>query len=287
MATNAQNRPLGDELRPILRFERRRKARRGGRVAAVLLVFGLIALIAPSFVNLNRFRDRLANTLTATLGREVTIQNVGLRLLPRPGFTLSGFSIADDPNFGSEPMIRSEAVNASLRISSIWRGRLEIASLSLSEPSLNLVRDRTGRWNIEALLERAAHIPSAPTGKTRAETRPRFPYIEAEDGRISLKFEQEKKVYALAGTDFALWLASEDGWNMRPAGQPLRSDANLSNTGTLKAEGSFKRAADLGETPMKLEVTLEDAQLGQLTHLIYGFDRGWRGATNLSATFHG
>src|SRR5262245_66368476 len=123
MATNAQNRPLSDQPRPVLRFERRRRSRRGGRVAAVLLVLGLIALIAPSFVNLNRFRDRLANTLSATLGREVTIQSVGFTLLPRPGFKLSGLSIADDPSFGPEPMIRSNAVNASLRISSLWRGR--------------------------------------------------------------------------------------------------------------------------------------------------------------------
>ena len=256
-------------------------------MAAVLLVLGLIALIAPSFLNLNRFRDRLADSLTATLGREVTVENVGLRLLPRPGFTISGFSIADDPAFGSEPMIRSNAVTASLRLSSIWRGRLEIASLNLSSPSLNLVRDSSGRWNVEALLERAAHIPSAPTAKSRPEARPRFPYIEAEDGRINLKFEQEKKVYALAETDFGLWLASEDEWNMRLAGRPIRTDANLSNTGTLKAEGSFKRAANLGATPMKIEVTLEEAQLGQLTQLIYGSDRGWRGGVRLGAALHG
>lgn len=287
MATNAQNRPLDDTPKPVLLFERRRRSRRGGRIAAVLLVLGIIALVVPSQIHLNWFRDHLTDSLTTTLGREVSARDVRLRLLPRPGFTITGLSIADDSNFGSEPMIRAENVNASLRISSLWRGRLEIASLSLSEPSLNLVRDRTGRWNLEALLERAAHIPSAPTGRTRAETRPRFPYIEAEDGRINFKFEQEKKVYALAGTDFAVWLASENEWNMRLAGQPIRSDANLSNTGTLKAEGSFKRATDLRETPMKLEVTLEDAQLGQLTHLLYGYDRGWRGAVRLGATLNG
>lgn len=288
MATHAQNRPLEGEPRRVLQLEPRRpRKRRRGRAAAVLLVLGLIALIAPSFLNLNRFRDRLADSLSATLGREVTVENVGLRLLPRPGFTISGLSIADDPSFGSEPMIRSNAVMASLRLSSIWRGRLEIASLNLSSPSLNLVRDRSGRWNVEALLERAAHIPSAPTAKSRAEARPRFPYIEAEDGRINLKFEQEKKVYALAETDFGLWLASEDEWNMRLAGRPIRTDANLKNTGTLKAEGSFKRAANLGATPMKIEVTLDEAQLGQLTHLVYGTDRGWRGGVKLTASLNG
>lgn len=288
MATHAQNRPLESGPRRVLQLEPRRpRARRRGRVAAVLLVLGLIALIAPSFLNLNRFRERLANSLSATLGREVTVENVGLRLLPRPGFTISGFSIADDPAFGSEPMIRSNAVTASLRLSSIWRGRLEIASLNLSSPSLNLVRDASGRWNVEALLERAAQIPSAPTAKSRAEARPRFPYIEAEDGRINLKFGHEKKVYALAETDFGLWLASEDEWNMRLAGRPIRTDANLSNTGTLKAEGSFKRAENLGATPMKMEVTLEEAQLGQLSHLIYGSDRGWRGGVKIGALLNG
>jgi hypothetical protein len=253
----------------------------------VLLVLGLIALIAPSFVHLNRFAQQLAATLSATLGRDVTVEKVWLQLLPRPGFKIKNLTIADDSGFGAEPMIRSEEVIASLRIPSVWRGRLEIASLTLKEPSLNLVRDRSGRWNVEALLERAARTPSAPTAKVQAEVRPRFPYIEAEDGRVNIKFEQEKKVYAMSATDFSLWLASEDEWNMRLAGRPIRSDANLSNTGKLKAEGSFKRAADLRATPIKLEVKLEDAQLGQLTHLIYGFDRGWRGATNLSATFHG
>ena len=287
MATHAQNRPLGGEPGRVLQMEPRRPHRPRGRVAAVLLVLGLIALIAPSFVHLNQFRDRLANTLTATLGREVSVRDVRLRLLPRPGFLISGLSIADDEGFSAEPMIRSEEVTAWLRISSIWRGRLEIASLSLHEPSLNLVRNQSGRWNIEALLERAAQTPTAPTGKTRAESRPRFPYIEAENGRINLKFGQEKKVFALADTDFALWLASENEWNMRLAGQPIRTDANLGNTGRLRAEGSFRRAADLRATPLKIDLKLEDAQLGQLTHLVYGFDRGWRGAVRLGAILNG
>lgn len=287
MASHAQNRPLSGERGKLLQLEPRRPRRPKARLAAVLLVLGLLALIAPSFIHLNRFRQQLTTTLSTTLGRDVTVEKVWLHLLPRPGFTIKNFTIADDSAFGAEPMISSEDVSASLRLSSLWRGRLEIASLTLKAPSLNLVRDSTGRWNIEALLERAAHTPSAPTAKTRPETRPRFPYIEAEDGRINVKFEQEKKVYALSETDFALWLASEDEWNMRLAGHPIRTDADLRNTGTLKAEGGFKRAADLRSTPVRLEVRLEGAQLGQLTHLIYGFDRGWRGAASFSATLNG
>ena len=62
-----------------------------------------------------------------------------------------------------------------MRVSSLLRGRLEIARLSLTEPSINLVRNSEGRWNLENLLERAASIPVAPTGKTTQRSAPRVP----------------------------------------------------------------------------------------------------------------
>ncbi len=56
--------------------------------------------------------------------------------MPRPGLILSGFVVADDPSFGAEPMLRAENVTAYLRLSSLWRGRLEIGTLALENPSL-------------------------------------------------------------------------------------------------------------------------------------------------------
>src|SRR2546430_17005202 len=85
--------------------------------------------------------------------------------MPYPGFDLAKFFVHNDPAINDEPVIRSQQVKAELRISSLLRGHLEIARLSLSEPSLNLVRDREGRWNLENLLERAAQIPVAPRKK--------------------------------------------------------------------------------------------------------------------------
>lgn len=269
-------RPQGSKLNP--------RSRRAGFV----LVIALIAAFAlPPVIRLNRFRGILEQSMTGSLGRPVAVQAVYLRLLPRPGFQLSGFTVQDDPAFSSEPMLRSDSVAASLRLTSLWRGRMEIASLSLSAPSLNLVRAADGRWNAEAILGRAAQIPSAPTSLRLAESRPRFPYIEAEGGRINFKFGQEKKVFFLQDADFALWLASENQWSMRLSARPVRSDANLGDTGQLTLNGSFQRSPDLRTTPLKLDAVWENAQLGQLTHLVYGRDRGWRGAITAHATASG
>lgn len=253
--------------------------RKNGRRAVLgLAVAVLLAIAVPPLFNVNRYRADVTDAIGRAMGRRVSVDSVRLRLFPQPGFLLSNLVIADDPAFSAEPLLRAGDVTASLRLTSLWRGRLEMARLSLSYPSLNLVRRRDGHWNLESLLARTASAPAAPTGNTKPEARPRFPYIEAEGGRINLKLGQEKKAYALSEADFAFWLASEKQWKVRLAARPVRTDDNLSDTGTVKLSGSFGAAAQLADTPLALDLTLERAQLGQFTKLVYGRDRGWRGA---------
>lgn len=254
-----------------------------GAVAALVL----LALVVPPLISMGRFHARIDRSIGRALGRQVTIGAVNLRLLPQPGFDLQRLVVADDPSFSAEPMLRADEVTAYLRLSSLWRGRLEIARLSLQNPSLNLVRRHDGRWNVYALLERTARTPSAPTAQSKPEARPRFPYIEADSGRINFKMGAEKKVYALTDADFALWQQAENEWSFRVAARPVRTDENLSDTGKLRLEGSFQRAPSLRDTPVNVRLRWEDAQLGQLTELIYGRDRGWRGALDLSARLSG
>ena len=138
-----------------------------------------------------------------------------VRLLPQPGFELDGFVVHDDPAFSAEPVLRAPEVSAFLRLSSLLRGRLEISRLSLSEPSLNLVRRPDGRWNIENFLERTASITVAPTSKRPSQSRPAFPYIEADRGRINFKVGPEKKSFALTDAKYSVWQDSENTWGVR------------------------------------------------------------------------
>ena len=251
---------------------------------AALIVFVLFVLPA---INIGRYRLTVARSLSQVLGREVTVQGISIQTFPQPGLLLSGVAVADDPTISAEPILRADEVLATLRITSLWRGRLEISNLKLKYPSLNLVRANDGRWNLESLLERARQVPSAPTAKTRPETRARFPYIESDAGRINLKIGNEKKVFALNDADFAIWLAAEDEWRMRLEARPIRTDANLSDTGTLKVEGSWRRAAQLHETPISIGFWWDYGQLGQITQLAYGRDRGWRGGVHISGNVSG
>ena len=254
-----------------------------------VLILGIVVLLALFLVRpgANRLRSRIISSISLALGRPVDVDAVKLRLLPQPGFDLENFVIHDDPGFSAEPMLRAQEVTASLRMTSLLRGRLEIARLNLTEPSLNLVRNAEGHWNLENLIERAAKIPVAPTSKAKTERRPGFPYIEADRGRINFKFGPEKKPYALTEADFALWQDSENAWGMRLRAQPVRTDFNLSDTGTVKVSGTWQRAATLRDTPLQFSLQWDRAQLGQATKLAYGNDKGWRGGLRISTSLTG
>ncbi|MGA9797583.1 MAG: AsmA family protein [Terriglobales bacterium] len=259
------------------------RSSRGRVFAGIVLVLALF-LIRPGA---QRLRTRIVRSISLAIGRPVDVGSVTLRLLPQPGFDLENFVVHEDPAFGVEPVLQSADVVATIRVTSLLRGRLEIARLSLTEPSINLVRNGEGRWNLEKLIERAASTPVAPTAKTRGEARPGFPYIEADHGRINFKFGQEKKPYSLTEANFALWQDSENTWGMRLKAQPTRTDFNLSDTGILAMDGSWQRSSDLHETPVQFTLQWEGAQLGQVTKLTMGQDKGWRGGVRLSATLTG
>jgi hypothetical protein len=259
------------------------RSKYGRVVTGIVLVLALF-LVRPGA---QRLRARVVRSINLALGRQVDVGSMTLRLLPQPGFELENFVVHDDPAFGAEPILQSSDVVALVRVSSLLRGRLEIARLSLTEPSLNLVRNGEGHWNLENLLERTARTSVAPTAKARSEARPGFPYIEANHGRINFKFGQEKKPYTLTEANFALWQDSENTWGVRLQAQPMRTDFNLSDTGSLEVEGAWQRAADLHQTPVQFTVQWEGAQLGQVTKLAMGQDKGWRGGIEISASLKG
>ncbi len=142
-----------------------------------------------------------------------------------------------------------------------------------------------GTWKIFWSERIRAHV--APTSKDKAEVRPGFPYIEATLARINFKMGQEKKPYTLTDADFSVWQDSENAWGMRLKAQPVRTDFNLSDTGTVRIQGSWQRAASLRDTPLQFALQWDRSQLGQATTLLYGNDQGWRGTITLSVALTG
>jgi AsmA protein len=264
-------------------------------VFCLLIAFLLLTFIPP-LINLSSLRLRIARNISASIGRPVHFARVSPFLLPLPGFTLEDFVVDEDPAFGSEPVLRAGQVRATLRIRSLW-GHVEFSKISLSagdagiDPSVNLVRNPDGRWNIEGLLLQASHSQAAPTGQRFAGPARRFPYIEASGARLNLKLGPEKTPFSLTDADFALSLPEPHQWRVQLEAHPLRSDTPPGDTGTVRVEGTLGRAdlsaSSLADIPIDLHGDWRDAQLGGLSLLFFGNDPGVRGDFSLDFSLLG
>src|SRR5882757_546763 len=247
----------------------------------------LLLVLLPPLISVNRYQKRIANAISDSLGRPVHLDKVTLNLLPLPGFTLENLVVDEDPAFGSEPVIRSNSVRATLRITSLWRRRVEFSTISFTDPSVNLVHLANGKWNLESILLHAAHISAAPTAQRNAGAAPRFPYLEATGPRLNFKLDHEKSPFSLTEADFALWLPDHQQWHLRIQARPTRTDTNVSDTGTIQLEGTLGRAASLGQVPISLRGEWRNVPLGQASLVVFGRDAGLRGEMILSANAQG
>ena len=247
----------------------------------------LLLVLLPPLISVNRYQKRIANSISDSLGRPVHLDRVSLNLLPLPGFTLENFVVDEDPAFGSEPVIRATSVRATLRISSLWRRRVEFSTISFADPSVNLVHTAAGKWNLESILLHAAHIEAAPTAQKKAGPAPRFPYIEATGARLNLKLDNSKTPISITDTDFALWLPDLQQWHLRLQGRPARTDTNVTDTGIVQLEGTLGRAPSLGEVPLSLRGQWRNVPLGAASLVLFGRDAGLRGDMVLSANAQG
>ena len=258
-----------------------------------LLLAGLVTLaILPPLVNVNRFKRRIVTSMSASIGRPVHLDNVSLVVLPLPGFKLENFVVEEDPAFGAEPVIRANSVVATLRVSSLWRRKVEFSRISFQDPSINLVHmpsqnSHEGKWNVEGILMQAARVPAAPTAQAKAGADPRFPYIEASGARVNIKYGDEKLPFSLTEADFALWLPRPQQWRIRLEAKPTRTDTSASDTGTVSLEGTLDRADRFDLIPIELSGEWKNVPLGEASRVVLGYDAGLRGELRLNASVRG
>ncbi len=105
-------------------------------------------------------------------------------------------SVGEDPAFGNEYFLRADNLSAGLRWTGLLRGHFEFGTLSLSRPSLILVRNNQGRWNLERWLppakastEATARVYGPPSAIAPVN---RLLKIDFDEGRVNFKNMDDK-----------------------------------------------------------------------------------------------
>jgi AsmA protein len=171
-----------------------------GIVIAVLIV---IVLVLPFVVNVNDYRPRIESELTSALGRNVTVGNLSLSLWSG-SLAADNIAIADDPSFSSSPFIKAQTLNVGVEILPLVLSKtLHITELTLSQPQVNLLRDRAGKWNFSTIgtaspTKKTGATPPSSAGQTPpasgAETTKTSPSTPAESPKESSNPKSESSI---------------------------------------------------------------------------------------------
>ena len=255
-----------------------------------MLVVALLiaAQVSVSFlVKTHRVRAYLITHLQRAFGRPVQAGDLSVQILPVPELEVEAVTIGEDPGFGHEYFLRAERMTASIRWSGLLHRHFEFGTMSLRRPSLILVRNAAGRWNLEDWLPpaRAKADVTAPTaGSSRtAESTHHLQKIEFDEGRINFKVGDEKGPFAFTEVSGSVEQESPGRWELRLEAQPWRSGVTLQSTGTLQVAGDVAGTSARLQ-PAQLRLHWDKVSLADLFRLATGNDSGVRGVLAVDAS---
>lgn len=127
----------------------------------IVLLFGAV-FIGASFVNWGAYKDRIVLLAREKAGVEISIEgDLGLTILPVPHVYVENASIkgASDAD-GDEPFLSFDRFDLYVSLLSLLNGQVDVQSVTLVRPVLNLVSSKDGRFN----------IPEFKTNKSDKET---------------------------------------------------------------------------------------------------------------------
>ena len=270
------------QTEPLDAAPRRRPWTRWPRYILLLVVTLWVVDVGISLlIRHTRLQRKLTARLESVFGRSVEVGRYDFSLWGGPALQAQSVIFSDDPRFGYEYFLRAESLTVKLRWQSLFRGHLQLGTISLVNPSLNLVRNADGDWNVAEWLPK----PSGATSGGASNLHPavRFGRIEVDSGRINFKRASEKLPFALVNVNGYLEPDGQGRWTMNLEAVPTRAAVVLQQAGTIYVSGHVGGTSSRLR-PAVLDLAWSDASLSDVLRLVRGYDFGMRG--NLALAMH-
>ena len=229
----------------------------GIALIVVLVLIVIAAVLIPRLIDVNRYRARIQAELEQRLNRQVTLGDMHLSLLPL-AFRVDNAVIGEDRSFPTgRPFARAQELYVTVKLGPLLHKDVQISTIELRNPQVELVRNQQGIWNFASLGNRTVN---GATTTAKPETKPAnqqgfsLNELKITDGTVAvtdLQKHQTRSVYDhidlklkdfAQGKPFKIELAAhlpgqgKQTVELQGKGGPI-DDASLMNTpfdGTLK-----------------------------------------------------
>jgi uncharacterized protein involved in outer membrane biogenesis len=113
----------------------------------LFVVFLLVALAVPYFLNVDRYHDTIADAVAKQTGRKVTLGAIHARLFPGAGVTVSELHIGNPAGFPTGDLVGADEIRVNVALAPLLHGVIHVNSVDLVRPKLILLTDSSGKNN--------------------------------------------------------------------------------------------------------------------------------------------
>ncbi|MBZ5568168.1 MAG: AsmA family protein [Acidobacteriia bacterium] len=230
-------------------------------VAIIVAILVIIIVVVPLVLDINRYHGVIQAQLEKALGRSVTFGQMHLSLLP-PTVRMDDVVIGEAPQFGRGPFASMDAIDASVKLLPLLHQDVQISSLDLKGPKLQLIRNAQGVWNFSTLGQ-AQQQPSKPEAQGGGFV---LSNLKISNGQVTLVDDQKHFQGVYNNIDVSL-----HGY---APGKPFDFSAALRlpgpGTETLALSGTAGPIdqADMLKTPFDGKLQLKEVSLGGIQKVL-------------------
>src|SRR5438270_9669977 len=137
----------------------------------VVVVIAAVFIFVATF-DVNQYHAKIQSELQQRLGRQVILGDMHLGIFPLR-FEVQNVSIADDPRFNSQkPFVQAQQLDVSVKLLPLLHKDVEIDTLTLQRPSVDLIKNKQGVWNFASIGQPQGAQPPSPSTSKAPENKP-------------------------------------------------------------------------------------------------------------------
>ncbi|HXM96339.1 MAG TPA: AsmA family protein [Candidatus Dormibacteraeota bacterium] len=153
-------------------------------IVVVVLVAGV--LLIPSLVDVNHYHDRIQADLEKRFARQVSLGKMRLSVVPFR-FRVENVVIGEDPHFNTgRAFAQAQELDVRPQLWPLLRGNVQIESLTMKRPQIELVRSQLGVWNF-------ASVGQASSGNRELS----LSQLSIENGQVAVSDLQNRQPRAV------------------------------------------------------------------------------------------
>ncbi|HKW75035.1 MAG TPA: AsmA family protein [Terriglobales bacterium] len=229
-------------------------------VGIIVAVLVIAALCVPFFINVDSFRPKLEQSLSASLNRQVQIGKLDASIFSG-GASASNIVISDDPAFNKGPFLKASSLKVGLRLMPLIFSRtLSVTGITVENPDIVLLRNAAGKWNYSTM----GSSSSKPQQQTSDKSLPQISVdkFQIVNGKVHVGQSSGRK----AGQEHVYNNVNLTARNISLTSvMPFTMTADTPGGGALALDGQAGplNREDSARTPLDATIKLEHADLAK------------------------